>query len=973
MSAFVAELLAKAGVQRAAPPSDQGTGQLPDIAAYASATDVGGLLFPATVVKGTYATRYGSSEAVTPLSVSTGLTANQLCDLLAPGQAPALITEGLKGMKGTAVDRAKLTGAMYALPFALPEGVARSADTVQAGHWLGIDLDGVTQSTVGQAIATLKAAGLWHLAFSTFSDGLKETEKGRRVRLVLLLDRPANKTEFKAAYMAACGLLQIQADASAGKPEQLCGCWCAPAPQVLKAAGIQAPVFEAFKRYSPGAALSVDKLLGFNTVVSGPVPGAHAGAIQSIFPASLALNDDLSAGLHPPTTLERLSEALEWVDPGAAYDFWVTAGQSLAACAGVLGDDQVRALWVEWCDRAPDDRKAKNGGADNPLIKWATFNPSMSSDAGAGWLCSQAKDGALYAARSAMGAACWPDKAGRAVAYLQKHHPATMVEFSDGDYPTLPDIAGSGTVKPQQVGAVGLLALAADLGRVVLDQFGAPTVVGPFGPSGRTEALSHRDQRFSDALLLAAMDAGAKVPGKEAITNTCSVLAAQARRAGESISVQRRLASLPGGAGIAVDLGDEQGRAVVVSASGIEIQAQERHGLYFRRGDGYSALPEPINTDTTPQGVAAAMGLLTGWLRGLGVPERESPLVVALLVRWMIPTGTFPILELVGPAGQGKSTKTDLLASLLDPQPGGRAISPVKLDIATIAAACSSACVVALDNLSWVKPDESDMLCRLTTGFKASMKELYTTSDSKHVEAHARVIVNGITPVLTRGDALDRAIRVALEASPGGFKAVEQVHAEFETQHPALFGALCVLLHASLKQWGNVGNANHRLVEFVTVGRALALATGQAPAVFDTVFDEHRREIATYMSDGDPVARCLVPALAKMAAQAVRGEQLQPWGSWFASPGWSAIARADGSIKIAVTAGALVKQLHAHMPNDVAQSHRAREAVPENPRAVAGAVARITPMLRNLGLTATREELAARRIVFTFTGVLPNA
>ncbi|MFZ5526413.1 MAG: PriCT-2 domain-containing protein [Pseudomonadota bacterium] len=931
------------------------------LAAYTSGTDAEALQLPVTVFRGVRGRRENG------LPEGSRVSANELRELIAPGSAPELVTEGLKrpDTDGTPLERVKKSGVRYVLPCSLAKGVGRSSDTATHAHWMSLDLDGVDDSSVERCISTLRNTGAWFLAHPTFSDGVKgDTSHGvRYLRIYLAFDRLVDKAEYAALSAAVALLLSVQHDPAQAKPEQLMGCWCAPAPQVLKAEGVTLAWPPKPKAWADGKALDVNKLLAYAAMLKadGNVAVRQPAAVAATTSAKiLPINGDLTAGLHSgePATLDRLQQALTWIDPNCAYEVWVRVGLALKAWGTEYDSHGARRLWLEWSDSAATERTAGNTGGNDPENKWSTFIPSMPAGAGGGVLCELAKEGAASAVRSARGAPSWPERALNAARYLGRHHQTAMAEFHSGEYPPVSPLDGSQGEKEDGGGA--LFALAQRLGRISLDQHGNPTLLGPLGPQGRTEALSLRDPRVFDAVLLAAVDAGAKrMPGKDTIAGVLSVFGAQARRAGNKTVVHRRIARTP--AGVLLDVGNEQGEAIAVDATGVRLQAQSEHGQYFQRPDGYCPLPLPTPQDVGQVGVQASWRLLTEWLQGLGVAEREAPLVAVVLVRWLLPGGTFPILEIVGPAGQGKSTKTDLLASLIDPQPGGRAVSPIDLDERTVAAACSTACVVTLDNLSRVTPADSDTLCKLATGYRLSTRELHTTADVRHLDAHVRVIINGIAPVLTRGDALDRAIRVPMGLSRGALKSVEQVHEEFNAQHPALVGALCTLLSAALKHWSAAGPADHRLVEFVTVGRGVYLAMGRSPDEFSKAFREHRRDTAAYLSEGDPMLRTLLAAVEAMTKNAPSQTQFPKWTDWHQKPGYAAIQHPRVGIALIATPGVLLEQMKAHAPADLTQDWRDRNAIPRNARAMDHALMRVTPMMKALGWTIQKKELAAKR------------
>jgi len=914
------------------------------------------LRVPLTLFRGTYATEYGSDKPATPVRVEPALTVPQLFDLLAPGSAPALVPGGMAGKTGTPIERAKRGHANYALSVALTSGEVRSDATARTGHWLAIDMDGVSGAEASRVFAQLRAAGCAFLAYTTFSDGLKDIDKGRRIRVVLPLDRPADKAAYGICYRAVCKLLGIEADEAAAKPSQLAGCWCAPSPEVIAASELNRPAWAPFKEQAVGAALGVDKLLEVARQIGSEAPGNPAGPRSVV-----AMNDDLSSGLYAPATLERVREALDMLDANVAYPAWIKVGQCLKAVGQRLGDDAMAALWLGWCTSARDDRKAKNADEYAPAAKWATFTPSMPADVAENALCELAKRSALMLGQSARGAPSWHPHALAGVRYLQKFHASSAGEFATADYPALP----ADQTAPHQV---ALVELASQVVRVHLDQNGIPVALGPLGPRGRVEAVPLTDHRLGDELLLRSTESGKRPPSREQMDAMRSVLSARARRDGAIVRVHQRVGRHENGS-VVLDLGDNEGRAIVMGREGVRIETD--HGMLFRRGHGYGQLPvpSPEQLDCTADGLQAAWSRLVDWLTSMGMRRREAVLSAVALVRWLLPTGTFPLIELVGAAGSGKSTRLKQLCALLDPQTDGEAVSPRSLEDREVMAACTSTAVIGVDNISKWSATEQDMVCRLATGAKFSTRELFTTAESRHVFAHVRVVIGCITPVITRSDLRDRALQVSLSAPRNGLKTADEAAAEFQQAHAGLVGALCVLFQAAQKHWAEVGPAEHRLVEFVTTGKAIYLALGLNPLDFSADFAAHRAERAAQASEGDPVMRSLLPALSNLAASAQVAETLPPWGQWAEKPGkgHAAIEHPAGGRIVVVTPSALVGLLKAHAPSDVLLNPREQAFLPAHPRAVDGALTRLVPTLRALGYEVEKKEFAAKRIAWVFT------
>lgn len=203
------------------------------------------------------------------------------------------------------------------------------------------------------------------------------------------------------------------------------------------------------------------------------------------------------------------------------------------------------------------------------------------------------------------------------------------------------------------------------------------------------------------------------------------------------------------GGALWLDLADPKGHAVRITRAGwaVETTAPVR----FVRPNAMRALPMPV--------------------RGVGVDALRPFLNVAhedgftLALAWLVtafrPGKPFPVLNLTGEQGKGKSTASRVLRSLVDPNAAPIRSAPRAEDDLFVAAV--NAHVIAYDNLSGIPPWLSDGLCRLATGGAMTKRELYTDGEEVVLEAIRPLIVNGIDDLAARSDLADRSLLVGLE------------------------------------------------------------------------------------------------------------------------------------------------------------------------------------------------------------------
>ena len=171
-----------------------------------------------------------------------------------------------------------------------------------------------------------------------------------------------------------------------------------------------------------------------------------------------------------------------------------------------------------------------------------------------------------------------------------------------------------------------------------------------------------------------------------------------------------------------------------------------------------------------------------------------SPRDLMILEAWCIGTflvqGPYPVLVLHGEQGTAKSTTTRLLAKLVDPC--GIDVRRAPSSDRDLAVACYNSHVIALDNISQIKPWLSDALCSIATGTGAiGGRKLYTDFGDASVAQARPIVLNGIPDFVEREDLADRSIGVRLDTIPSHKRRDDaSFWAAFDAALPELLGAL---------------------------------------------------------------------------------------------------------------------------------------------------------------------------------------
>ena len=345
----------------------------------------------------------------------------------------------------------------------------------------------------------------------------------------------------------------------------------------------------------------------------------------------------------------------------------------------------------------------------------------------------------------------------------------------------------------------------------------------------------------------------------EALGSAKNTLRAQARFDGKRQTIATRVADRDG-AGIAIDLGDEEWKAIVITSAGWEVQAN--HGIRFRRPKGHAQLTAPV-----------AGGSIDQLREFVNVDnDRDWILLVAFILSCFRPSGPYPVLCLHGEKGSGKSTLTKIIRKLVDPSSMPLPSMPRSEHEFVIAA--SNSWVTSLDNLSYLPPWCSDALCRLSTGGGFRVRTLFENSEETLFQAERPAIINGIEELATRGDLLDRCLMLVLPAmKQSQRKANLRFWPRFEVALPGIIGALLDAVACGLKRIDSINLSElPRMADLACWITACEPALGWKRGTFLHCFRENAAEANQIAIEASPVARAIIKFMEDQD------------GSWFGTP-----------------------------------------------------------------------------------------
>lgn len=346
---------------------------------------------------------------------------------------------------------------------------------------------------------------------------------------------------------------------------------------------------------------------------------------------------------------------------------------------------------------------------------------------------------------------------------------------------------------------------------------------------------------------------------------------------GRERSVFTRIGRDENGA-IVVDLADDTWQAVLITDSGWSVV--DRSPIPLIRKQGMMPLPVP-----EPGG---DFSLLDSHLNLAS--ENDRTLFLSILLGCFHPNGPFPIALIAGEQGSGKSTLCRIARALIDPSEAP--VTTLPRDERNLHISASKSWMQVYDNVSKIKPDFSDSLCRLATGAGLRRRKL-TTDDVEMIFSSCRpVILNSIIQgLIEASDLADRSLIVRTKSlGDSGKTAEEGLNSQFEKSKPLILGALLNAVSVALKNLSTISTKGlPRMADFARWCIAGETGLGLEPGSFMKAYEVNRTLITGSAVDASPIYEPILLTIRKTGywkgdIKALYGELLR-WrsldgGSW---------------------------------------------------------------------------------------------
>ncbi|MES9804974.1 ATP-binding protein [Streptomyces cinereoruber] len=306
------------------------------------------------------------------------------------------------------------------------------------------------------------------------------------------------------------------------------------------------------------------------------------------------------------------------------------------------------------------------------------------------------------------------------------------------------------------------------------------------------------------------------------------------------------------GEGVVVDLGDADGRCVIITPDGWDRAA--RSPVLFRRSGAMKPLPVPLRAG---DGLDKLRALLN-------TDEEGFRLLVAWLVACFIPDLPHPILTFRGEQGTGKSYSAKMVIGIIDPSGAPKRTAP--RDIKSWATQAFNSWALCLDNVSIIPDWLSDALCRAVTGDGIVDRALYTDDDVVVLEFRRVLAMTTIDAGALAGDLAERLMTIELHLIPDHKRREEaEMDAAYAEAHPAILASLFDLLAQVLKVLPDVVLTERpRMADFARILAAVDKVQGWQTL---DAYKASARDAVADVLDGEPFAQA-VAALVDRAGEA---------------------------------------------------------------------------------------------------------
>ncbi|WP_369270578.1 ATP-binding protein [Streptomyces sp. R11] len=312
-----------------------------------------------------------------------------------------------------------------------------------------------------------------------------------------------------------------------------------------------------------------------------------------------------------------------------------------------------------------------------------------------------------------------------------------------------------------------------------------------------------------------------------------------------------------------LDLGRNDGKSVRIHPGGWDIRTPDPREVCWRRTQLTGELPLPAK-DTNGKGIDLLLRLCN-----FAGAETEC-LAIAWLIGCLEPSVPVPAPFLTGPQGAGKSTGGRMLVRIIEGMSGDLRRAPK--DEENMITAVAAGWVTALDNLSHLSPDLSDLMCCIVTGAESIKRALFTDGDVVRSRYRRPMLLTGIDVGVIRPDLAERLLPLRL-VRPRVRRTEAELWAEYAEILPVVLGSLLDLT-VKVRAAEAETPTDLRMADFAHLCAQLDAATGLgALAAYRASLDDLNDDVI----EGDLLAQTVLQHAADMKAGAEQQMTSTQW------------------------------------------------------------------------------------------------
>ncbi len=336
------------------------------------------------------------------------------------------------------------------------------------------------------------------------------------------------------------------------------------------------------------------------------------------------------------------------------------------------------------------------------------------------------------------------------------------------------------------------------------------------------------------------------VLSKNSLSDAINTLSGIAEYDGKKIDVYFRTAAIS--RNYFLDPCDDNWQVIKIVPGYYEIIEQSEE-IKFRRTSAMRALPQPEKCSYKE---------LPDLLRKhLNLEKHDIRLVLAFMVETLRPNTAYPILEISGSPGSGKSSTQERLRSCIDPNKVNLRAEPKTVEDIFVGA--SNNHIVSYNNLSRINKAQSDAFCSLSTGGGYAGRTLYTNLDETICDIQRPVILNGISSLAKMPDLIDRLIRITLSPiSSAKVKTDSELRESFERDWPKIMGSLLDAFSRVLEKLTEVKLSKlPRMADFAKLCEALTIIYRWERSLLD-IYLENRNKSFENALESSPAVTAVI-------------------------------------------------------------------------------------------------------------------